>query len=196
MVGGIHGDEVAGWMAANKIRDEELFNIKCGTLYVLSPANESGAEAVQRYVVGSGDMNRVFPGSTKSSDRATKIAGAIFEDVKRVNPDFALDLHEARVEPGEESEYGCANTLIYSMDNEMAELIFELVIANEDGDIWPTDTFVPFYPGKPGSFNRILGDNLGIPCLTTETWRKHEVEFRVQQQIDVVEFCLKHYGML
>ena len=49
VVGGIHGDETAGWMAAERLQNQAV--LTSGTLCILSPANRTGAQALQRYVV-------------------------------------------------------------------------------------------------------------------------------------------------
>lgn len=47
VVGGLHGDETAGWEAADRLKHTAL--IKAGTLYILSPANVYGAKHGVRY---------------------------------------------------------------------------------------------------------------------------------------------------
>lgn len=190
---GIHGDETAGWTAANELKDE--IEIGCGTLYILGPVNRSGAEANTRFVVDSGDMNRVFPGNADSTDMAERLAAALYADVERVKPDLILDLHEARLELSSGDTYaGLANTLIYTDDTKIADLLFDFTIANEEGEVCHRK-FGLTTPGIAGSFNRVVSEQLEIPVITTETWRKLELEERVEEQKEIVYFCLNHYGM-
>ena len=191
---GIHGDEVAGWMAGDKL-EEELKLVR-GKVYILSPVNRSGSLAETRFVVGSGDLNRAFPGDAGSKDAAHRIAAALWAEIEEIKPDFVLDLHEAKVELGGGSTGGgLANTIIYSDDSKLSELLFDFVIANESGELLDR-TFGLTSPGVTGSFNRTVTDKLGIPVITTETWRKLEVPHRIDQQIEIVNFCLNYYGMI
>lgn len=191
---GIHGDEIAGWMAGDKL--EEELKIVRGKVYILSPVNLSGSLAETRFVGNSGDMNRAFPGDADSDDMATRIAAALFHEIEEIKPDFVLDLHEAKVELGGGSTGGgLANTIIYSDDSKISELLFDFTIANESGELLDR-TFGLTSPGVTGSFNRTVTDKLGIPVLTTETWRKLEVPHRIDQQIEIVNFCLNYYGVI
>ena len=194
IVGGIHGDELAGWQAAERLKTE--LQPTCGKVYILSPVNRSGAAAETRFVVNSGDMNRVFPGDHNSKDMATRIAAALTDEIKRTEPDLILDLHEAKFELGTGSTYaGLANTLIFTDDSKIAEMLFDFTLANEAGLLLDR-TFALTSPGITGSFNRVTTDQLGFPVITTETWRKLDLEHRIEQQLDIVHFCLEYYGMI
>lgn len=193
IVGGIHGDELAGWNAANRLKDE--LKITAGTVYILSPANLSGAEAETRFVTGSGDLNRAFPGDASSDDAAHRIAAVIFSEIKDKAPDLLLDLHEARYEVGGEKPGGLANCLIYTDDTKIADLLFTFVEKNDAGELC-SEKFALTVPGKTGSINRNVTDLLGIPSITTETIRGKDLELRVKDQIDIVHFCLAYYGMM
>jgi len=191
---GIHGDEIAAWMAGDKL--EEELRITKGTVYILSAVNTSGALAETRFVVNSGDMNRVFPGDANSNDMATRVAAALFNEIEKIQPDFVLDLHEARLDLGTGSTYaGLANTLIFTHEEKLADLLFEFTLANEAGEVLDRK-FGLTSPGVSGSFNRTVSELLDIPVITTETWRKLEVEHRIDQQIEIVNFCLNYYGMI
>ena len=193
IVGGIHGDELAGWNAANRLKDE--LKISAGTVYILSPANLSGAAAETRYVTGSGDLNRAFPGDASSDDAAHRIAAVIFEEIKDKAPDLLLDLHEARYVVGGEKAGGLANCLIYTDDTKIADLLFTFVEKNDAGELC-SEKFALTVPGKTGSINRNVTDLLGIPSITTETWRGKDLELRIEDQIAIVHFCLAYYGMM
>ena len=192
IVGGIHGDELAGWNTANRLKD--TLKIKAGTVYILSPANLSGAAAETRFVTGSGDLNRAFPGDINSDDAAHRIAYVIFNEIKDKMPDLLLDLHEARYVVGGEKSGGLANCLIYTDDTKIADLLFEFVIRNDAGELC-SEKFALTVPGKTGSINRNVTDLLGIPSITTETIRGKDLELRIADQMEIVHFCLAWYGM-
>lgn len=193
VIGGVHGDELAGWKAALRLKDEAA--LTCGTLYILAPVNRSGAEAEARKVSGSGDLNRVFPGKAGSKDMAERLAAALCGEMERVKPDFILDLHEARYELGDGPTYGgLGNTLIFTDDTGITDLIFDFVAANEAGEVC-SRKFGLTTPGVAGSFNRVISEQLGIPVITTETWRGLDLEDRISEQLEIVYFCLNYYGM-
>lgn len=77
IVAGIHGDETAGLMAAEKLKKR----LPAGTLYIVSPANPFGAEQAKRRTEEERDLNRNFPGNPDGCD-AERIAAAIYEDIK------------------------------------------------------------------------------------------------------------------
>ena len=191
---GIHGDEVAAWMAGDKL--EEELQIARGKVYILSPVNLSGSLAETRFVGNSGDMNRVFPGDANSTDMATLIAAALFHEIETIQPDLVLDLHEARVDLGGGSTGGgLANTLIFTHEEKLSEMMFDFTLANEAGQVLDRK-FGLTSPGVTGSFNRVVSDRLDVPVITTETWRKLEIPNRIDQQIEIVNFCLNYLGMM
>ena len=193
IVGGIHGDETAGWKAAERLKEE--VRLTRGTLYILSPANRSGAEADQRYVVNSGDLNRAFPGDPKSSEAASRIAAAMYREIERIQPDLVLDLHESKYLLGTNQGYGLGNTLIYTDDSKISDLLLDFLIANEEDNVC-SEEFALTTPGIAGSFNRVVTDQLEIPVITTETWRGYELPHRIGDQMDIVSFCLRYYQMI
>lgn len=189
IVAGVHGDERAAWYCGIIM---ENATIKCGDLYILSPANKPGAERRNRYIYSSQDLNRSFPGSIDGT-KAERMAYAIFQDIKRIEPDFVLDLHEAIVYT--EGRDFLGSTYIFSNLDLMADLFFNLLWATEDGDICH-NAFSYTGPGPKGSVNRTVTDELGIPVITVETFRGFDIERRVYDQLDSVQFVLDFYGMV
>ena len=189
IVAGVHGDERAAWYAGIIMVNA---TIKCGDLYILAPANKPGAERRNRYIYSSQDLNRSFPGSIDGT-KAERMAYAIFQDIKRIEPDFVLDLHEAIVYT--EGRDFLGSTYIFSNLDLMADLFFNLLWATEDGDICH-NAFSYTGPGPKGSVNRTVTDELGIPVITVETFRGFDIERRVYDQLDSVQFVLDFYGMV
>lgn len=90
VVGGMHGDEHAGYRAAETV---SRWQIDAGRLVVLPRANRPAIERNRRHGVG-GDLNRKFP---PGKEPTTKLAWAIWNDVvKQHDPDFLLDLHSSK----------------------------------------------------------------------------------------------------
>ena len=189
VVAGVHGDEKAAWYAGVMLENAK---IKCGDLYILSPANKPGAANRRRYFYSSQDLNRSFPGSM-DGNQAEKMAASIFQDIKRVDPDFVFDLHEAIVYT--EGRDFLGSTYIFSDLDLMADLFFDLLWATEDGEICH-NAFSYTGPGPAGSINRTVTEELGIPVITVETFRGFDIKRRVYDQLDTVQFVLEYYGMV
>ncbi|NLB88238.1 MAG: succinylglutamate desuccinylase, partial [Syntrophomonadaceae bacterium] len=90
IVGGVHGNETAGYRAANNVKD---YSIKKGTLLVIPEANKLAIEAGRRSASGESDLNRQFPQSRSASPKGT-LAKALFEVVKEYDVDWLMDMHE------------------------------------------------------------------------------------------------------
>ena len=189
LVAGTHGDERAGWLAATLL---ESLRVDRGLLYLLPRANMPGTEQLTRDMPGGLNLNRAYPGSREGS-LARQTAYEVFSDIRRAAPALVLDLHEAAVlNPAGEF---LGNKLIYSSLEGMEALFFSLLAAAEEGSLgaFPFD-FVS--PGVTGSLNYTLPEELGIPVITTETFRGFPLSHRVRDQVDIVLFCLREYGMI
>jgi hypothetical protein len=103
VVGGIHGDEAAGYTTAERIA---TLRPTGGRLIVIPRANRPAIATSSRYT-SDGDLNRQFPtGSTPTST----LARAIWDVVETYDPDVVVDLHTARG--------------IYKYDNSVGQAIF------------------------------------------------------------------------
>lgn len=189
VVAGVHGDERGAWYAGVLL---EKATIQKGAFYVLAPANRLGAENGSRYVTDKQDLNRSFPGDPEGS-KAQRLADAIYRDIEAVRPDLVLDLHEAIVYRADRDFLG--STLIYTSLDGMADYFFDLLFATQTGDICSA-AFGYNGPGPEGSVNRAVTQGLGIPAVTVETFRGYPMERRVRDQLDIVAFSLRYYGML
>lgn len=184
IVGGIHGDETAGWTAANLLKE---VCPKAGTVYILSPANVYGAEHDKRTTRSDRDLNRNFPGDPEGWD-AERIAASIYEDVEACSPDLLLDLHETKGPQESAPERDdLRNAVIVNDVAQISDLVWELTV---EGDL----TLMGSPPA--GSINRTVSEQLGIPAITLETWRGEVLKERVARQIRFVEKVLTFYGML
>ena len=189
IIASVHGNEIAAYSAADRLKDMEL---KSGTLYILSPANVQGKENYSRYVKDEQDLNRSFPGSSDGSE-AEQLANAIFEDVKRVNPAFVFDLHEAITSMENRDFLG--SSLIYTDLTKMDELFLDMYLATQAGELC-SEPFNYFGPGPLGSVNNVITTELGIPVITVETYRVYALERRIEDQMAVVGYTLRYYGLV
>lgn len=190
VVAGIHGDEVAGWRAGNLLKDAHL---RAGTLCIISPANAYGAEHDQRKTAEERDLNRNFPGDADGCD-AERIAEVIFTDLARRQPELLLDLHEAHEASGEGAD-ALGNSLICDAVGDTGELIWELLLASENGTLCASA--LTLYGSPPrGSINRTVTEQLEIPAITVETLRTEPLAQRVRNHLEIVKYVLQYENML
>ncbi len=168
IIGGIHGNERAGWMVADDIA-KTAEGITRGTVYVLPFANPQSVdgEASTRNAPGRGDLNRVFPGNPNGS-QLEQLAHAIYRAVRDANPDMVLDLHEAR---GCYSEGNMGNSVIMHHEGYRLYLLDVLDNFNNSDLMQNTMAFTYLHAPPEGSFNRVITELLEIPVFTTETNR-------------------------
>lgn len=188
VVAGLHGDERAGWIAADRLRN---ISLEAGTLYVVSPANRYGAEQDKRLTKEERDLNRNFPGDPKGCD-AERIAAAVYEDINEKAPVLVLDLHEARPEEGEQDALG--NSLICQSLDGISDMVLELMEESGRGVVGSSP--LTLYGSPPmGSINRVVTQELQIPVITVETFREEELEQRIENHLEIVGFILEFYGL-
>ena len=94
VVGGVHGNEPAGYRAA---RQASGWRVAKGKLVVIPRANELGLRAGTRRMPGlpkeRSDLNRQFPTAARPSP-VGELATALWAFVTELSPDFVVDLHE------------------------------------------------------------------------------------------------------
>lgn len=190
IVGGTHGNETAGWVTANRLKEIEIVS---GKLYILSPANVLGVRYGKRYVTGEEDLNRSYPGKVDGS-KSEVLAYSIFSDIKEKNPVFVLDLHEAR-KWADKNRDNLGESLIYTKLDGMEDLFFGLLEGTENRKI-TSQAFTFFGPGPKGSLNETVSNILNIPIITVETYRGQLLERRVADQLSICYYVLKNYGVV
>jgi hypothetical protein len=92
VLGGVHGNEPGGWMAA-----EELSALQpvAGSLLVLPRANQLAIVDFVRTYDDLGDLNRLYPGNLLSQLPMERMAGEIVRLASEFSVDTVLDLHES-----------------------------------------------------------------------------------------------------
>ena len=192
---GVHGDEQAGWRAGNLVKDA---TIKAGTVYIVSPANQYGAQNDQRRTKDERDLNRNFPGDPDGWD-AERIAYSIFSDIQAKEPVIVLDLHEAIAKEDDYEKLGAnydalGNSLICQSLDGIGDLVLEALLQSEAGELCANPLIL--YGSPPsGSVNETVTNQLGIPAITVETLRAEPLSQRVQNQLEIVEFVFEYYGL-
>lgn len=91
VLGGVHGDEPGGWLAAEQVTE---FRPSVGALIVIPRANRQAILAGKRTTPELGDLNRLYPGNPQGLPMA-RMAAEIVSLIERHQVNVLLDLHES-----------------------------------------------------------------------------------------------------
>jgi predicted deacylase len=196
VVGGIHGNEPAGTAAADAIRQVP---VRRGKLVVLPRANVPGLEAKKRRLPGidrdRSDLNRNFPKADGAAPRGQS-AGAIWELVTRVRPDWLVDLHES-VNFRKADPKRVGNTIIHAVADETRRRALAMIEAVNTGIDDEEKQFILLRNPAKGSLARSAADRLGASAMIVETTRRDQpLALRVRQHRLLVERLLADLGMI
>lgn len=111
VIGGIHGNEVAGYEAASKISG---MAIERGRLVTVPRANVVAIENGSRYGEDGVDLNRQFP---VGEEPTTELARALWDVVTSFDPAVVIDLHESRSLYEGDVTDGVGQAIFYSRDD-------------------------------------------------------------------------------
>jgi hypothetical protein len=92
VLGGVHGNEPGGWLAAEAVRDS--LRPASGALLVVPHANKLAMQEFVRTTDELGDLNRLYPGDPNGQPMA-RMAYEITETLREFHATHALDLHES-----------------------------------------------------------------------------------------------------
>lgn len=188
IIGGLHGNEPAGYLAARRIA-----NWKClsGTLVVLPDAHR---EAIRRKVRAyPGNMNSMFPGK----DDGTSMERLAFEIWRKAvvayRPDLLLTLHESLdfhvLDP---SRYG--QSLVYDF-RELDPLMQRALNRVNPDILTPLHKFVLFPIAFRGCPTYAAWKWLHVPATSIETSRTLDLNTRVAYQLMMCMGFLDEFGM-
>ncbi len=187
VVGGVHGDEPAGYLAARKL---VKWKITKGTLVVLPDAHR---EAIRRNTRGyPGNMNRMFPGKAKG-DAMQRLAYEIFQIISAARPDLLLTLHESRdFHADNPARYG--QTFCF----DFAELVpyMKRVMERANADISPRKhkflIFVDPFPTCPTYQSWV---KLRVPATSIETSKTLPLRRRITYQLMATQAFFDDVGL-
>jgi len=187
VVGGIHGNEVAGYEAASNLRD---LAIDRGRLVTIPRANEVAIEEGVRYGEDGADLNRQFPvGETPT----TELARAIWDVGTRFDPDVVIDLHESKSLYEGDVTDGVGQAIFHSRDaaaHEDAVDAANYVNANYVDDPTYDFTEAPF-SGEDGALSglfvhKVARDTDAVAFLVETVFRDVELATRVRWHTHIV----------
>ncbi len=191
ILGGVHGNEPAGALAAEKVCG---FVPAMGRIVVVARVNPLGLKENVRYLQEIGDMNRVYPPKGQNTP-AEQMSAEIIGLMERLHIAMLIDLHEARTfHRIDRTSLG--QTLLFADNPVSAALAMDTVDAvNREisGDVrkfalvgHPIRSSSAWYAGR----------YLGIAAFTVETSAQQPIEDRVEQHLKIVTDLLKRGGWL
>ncbi|MFP8953663.1 succinylglutamate desuccinylase/aspartoacylase family protein [Natrialbaceae archaeon A-arb3/5] len=119
VIGGIHGNEVAGYAAA---RDVAEWPIDAGTLVTIPEANAVAIERETRVGDDGTDLNRQF---RTDEEPGTELARALWDVVTDYEPDIVIDLHESTGIYAGDPVDGVGQAIFHSRDDTAASMASE-----------------------------------------------------------------------
>lgn len=189
IVAGIHGNEIAGIQAAEKIVEKAY---DWAEMVVIPRANIEAARLGVRNPYYMSDLNRTFPGRNPGTD-SQFLADEIFTIIKNERPDMVFDLHEWEKRFDEDEsllEYGL---IFNSRENKVWESVEKLYNEYEDLNL---DYKLVRSLGPPsGSINKEVSERLKIPVLTIESNMEDSLGKRVDFHLDIIKKTIKNYEM-
>jgi uncharacterized protein len=189
-VGGVHGNETAGYKAAAQVKD---FSIQKGTLLVIPQANKLAVANHTRTYAGM-DLNRDFPKSSSESADTT-LAKSIFSQVKNYDVDWLIDMHEGANYERLTSSTSVGQSLIYYPDTQ-TKAIGSKIVNSLNGGI--STTYKKFsllrYPVS-GSLSRASAIVCGTNSFIFETCSRDSLDTRVSRQLKAANMLLDYLNM-
>ncbi len=197
ITGGVHGNEPAGYRAAEQIRD---WPISRGKLVVMPQINRLGLAANIRWSPDHRndrqrrDLNRSFPTSERE-DALTEHTRAIWEFITRHQPDWVFDLHEGFDFHRLNANSVGSSVIAFPDQRDFAKRIQQAVNADVD----PQRRFDLLAKSGPsvGSLARACHEQLGAVSFIFETTFKDQpLSLRTRQHRRMVSTALQSIGVI
>lgn len=190
LIGGTHGDEKAGWKAAELMLS---YRPEKGKLLILPWANILGVKEDSRLVYDDLDLNRSYTGvENENANSLELLANEIIEVIEEFDPVVVIDNHESRDFYTTPPRMG--NTIIFADVGDNAFIVMEIIEQINKMEL----VSVPFTfigPPKKNSLNDYVSNVMNIPIFTIETTRTNPLNVRINQQIQIAKIIMKKYGM-
>ena len=179
VIGGVHGDEVAGYLAARQLVN---WTVQSGTLVLVPDANVPAIKANRRFV--GRNMNALFPGK-KDGDGNEQLAAAIWNLIKQSKPDLLLTLHESRGFYSEDrARYG--QTFTFDLPDYRQNFAAVAALANApiiEAGAPKRERFSLKMEAFPTCPTYCATKYLGVPATSIETARPLPLAKRVSYQL-------------
>lgn len=183
VLGGVHGNEPGGWLAAEQVATWE---VQSGMLIVLPRLNHRAAAAFQRTFDEIGDLNRMYPGALDGLPMSV-MAYEITSLVRQWRPHWFWDMHESWGffnERGENSGTAFIGQTI-TTTSAAAGAALEAIAARVNPQIAPREELVlRMRPGGqfgrgPGRSSLSMGTHVpGVEAVLVEMGQMNQSEWR------------------
>jgi len=190
IVGGVHGNETAGYKAAAQVKD---YSIEKGTLLVIPQANKRAVAAHTRDI-GGADLNRDFP-TSKLDKPDNTLSTAIFNVVKKYNVDWLMDMHEGVNYEKVNSSSSVGQSLIYYPDTQTKTIATKIVSTLNKGISTSYKDFTLLRYPASGSLASASAKVLGINSFIFETCSKDPLSTRISYQLKAATMLLNYLQM-
>lgn len=169
VIGGVHGDECAGYVAAEAISH---WSIERGRLVVVPRANPPAIAAGTRLIPGAekdvSNLNRLFP---TDAPPVEGFPAELWRLLEEQEPDWLFDLHEGYdIQSVNEESVGRS---IIACDDGEAHALAEKLLAVADSTVeGPERAFTLLKNPIAGSIARAAWEQLGTRSMIVETTKK------------------------
>lgn len=191
VVGGVHGNEPAGALAAQKFCEIPVVK---GILVVIPRTNVTALEANVRTLPEVGDINRAYPGD-ETGTYAEQISFAIVQLMKQYKVNMVIDLHEGyafnAVDPKSVGE-----TILPGKDDTSVLLAMDAMEEVNQKIKEPYKRFSVLANPVVGSTAYYANSYLKVPAFTVETSSKQALEDRVEYSFQIAKFLIASQGVI
>lgn len=205
VTGGVHGNEPAGYRAAEQIRH---WPIVAGRLVVVPAVNHPGLHANTRYLPDVAkpqrDLNRNFIIDDNGQIMtAGTLATDIWNQIESEQPDWVIDLHEGfqfhvSHRPAKGKKRSVGSSIIFRQSDLLKPLVDRAISAANAHVTDPRRRFVALGAGQAaGSLARTASEKLAANTLILETtYQDQPLSLRTRQQRAMVSSLLNDIGLL
>ncbi len=185
VVGGVHGNEPAGALAAKKFCDVPLLK---GTLIVVPRANETALQEKIRTLPETGDLNRAYPGKEKGTP-AEQLTYGIVKLMKENQVAMVLDLHEGYAF-NYENHKSVGESILPGTDDKSTFLAMDAIEFINKQITEPKKKFNVLANPVKGSTAWYANTVLKVPAFTIETSDKQPLEDRTNFSFTIAKFII------
>ncbi|MCC7364687.1 MAG: succinylglutamate desuccinylase/aspartoacylase family protein [Dehalococcoidia bacterium] len=209
-LGGVHGNEPGGWLAAEEIA---TWAPAAGSLLVLPHANVRAIASFVRTFDDIGDLNRLYPGAADSEFLMERMAAEIVAVAREHRVELLLDLHESWAFYANRPQNGTAflgQTVSAGVGPRNPGFVSELVTAvnpglaverdlliPRDGAAFRRDDQAPQATNRGRSSLSLGGHVPGLTPILVEMGQEDQaIERRVELHLAVAESALRITGVM
>jgi len=191
VVGGIHGNEPAGSLAAIKFME---IPVRKGKMIVIPKANTLALDANIRTLPEINDLNRAYPGKSDGTP-AQRITYDIVQLMEKYQVGMVIDLHEGyafnAVDPKSVGE-----TILPGTDDTSVLLAMDAVEHINKHITEDKKKFSVLANPIAGSTAYYANTVLKVPAFTVETSGDQPLEDRVHFSFEIAKFLVSSQGII